>query len=316
MMHDADKEDARTRRKSVFAKNEPAYELKLTFLFDEAEVWRIIKVPKCISFEQLHAIVQATFQWMNYHCYDFTFDTLSGETHMLTLPDEYRASYINPAEKFFAGYHGKDGRTEDTRDYILGDVLPTVEFLTYTYDYGDLWELEIEVLSETTLEDGHVVCTDGVGDAPCEDVGSEDGYLEFLETIADENHPDHDHMVRWGKDQGYEPFDLDSINERLTIWTRYDTIVGEEDEEDEDFYDDEDDEVVLDAEEQELRDCLILFEDSLLAKNVSRKSYVDHMANMHLFLFDYVHDLKGAGIESSATLAVEYLGDHLHRLYQ
>ena len=310
VINDEDIKDARTRRKSVFAKNEAAFELKLTFLFEEAEVWRIIKVPKCISFEELHAIIQATFQWMNYHCYDFTFDTLSGETHMLTLPDEYRASYINPAEKFFAGYHGKDGRTEDTRDYILGDVLPNVEFLTYTYDYGDLWELEIEVLSETTLEDGHVVCTDGVGDAPCEDVGSEDGYLEFLETIADENHPDHDHMVRWGKDQGYEPFDLDSINERLTMWTKYDTIVGEDEDEDEDFYD-KDDEIVLSAEEEGIRDWLLLFQDSLLAKNVSQRSYETHMDNMMAFLFDYVYALRGESVESSTMLATDYLGEYL-----
>ncbi|MEI2358438.1 hypothetical protein D1970_18240 [Mesobacillus zeae] len=48
----------------------------------------------------------------------------------------------------------------------------------------------------------------GNGKTPLEDVGGEGGYAAFLETIADPDNPDREHMLEWARWQGYKEFDI------------------------------------------------------------------------------------------------------------
>ena len=47
--------------------------LKLEFLFDDLECTRIILVDEKTSLDDLHTMIQACGNWLNYHLYDFKF---------------------------------------------------------------------------------------------------------------------------------------------------------------------------------------------------------------------------------------------------
>ncbi|NYT65012.1 plasmid pRiA4b ORF-3 family protein, partial [Alcaligenaceae bacterium] len=59
-------------------------------------------------------------------------------------------------------------------------------------------------------------CLDGANACPPEDVGGEPGYMDFLQAMADSDHPDHSDLKQWYGDP-FDPaaFDLQEVNERL-----------------------------------------------------------------------------------------------------
>jgi len=67
--------------------------------------------------------------------------------------------------------------------------------IKYCYDFGDGWQHEI-ILNGIMLDydKNHPICTEGIGDAPPEDVGGISGYEEFLEIMANTKHPEHEGM--------------------------------------------------------------------------------------------------------------------------
>ncbi|MEZ4717759.1 MAG: plasmid pRiA4b ORF-3 family protein [Caldilineaceae bacterium] len=60
------------------------------------------------------------------------------------------------------------------------------------------------------------VCLKAVRACPPEDVGGPYGYVEFVEALADEDHPDHEMMADWFGDE-FDPkqVDLNEINADL-----------------------------------------------------------------------------------------------------
>ena len=88
----------------------------------------------------------------------------------------------------------------------------------YLYDFGDHWEHGITVEGLVVPKAGApaVFCTAGENACPPEDVGSSDGYAEFLEIINNPTHEDHASMWRWvGGPFDPAAFDLAEVNERL-----------------------------------------------------------------------------------------------------
>ena len=60
------------------------------------------------------------------------------------------------------------------------------------------------------------ICIKGKRTCPPEDCGGVSGYDDFLETIQDPNHPEHDEMLEWaGGSFDPEAFDIDEINREL-----------------------------------------------------------------------------------------------------
>ena len=183
------------------------------------KVWRKLVVPVNISFTRLHQVIQAAFDWQDYHLHEFY---IYGE-------ERTDISNIN-----HSGYH-KDGlkpliclvgSEEDLAyqdDYVemkLEKGIRLLEYLTarikYNYDYGDNWQHYLEV--EEIIDDynyNYARCLAGEGNTPPEDVGGKYGYQEFLEIIADSDHPDHDSMLEWGQSQGYKEFDLEEVNRAI-----------------------------------------------------------------------------------------------------
>lgn len=190
-----------------------AVELKITLDLENHNVWRRVIVPYHITFKKLHDILQVVFDWKDYHLHDFyIFDCDKPVANLVCSDDAFEYQTDVPMIM----------ETEKR----LSEYLPKYSRIKYTYDFGDDWEhyLEVERIVENYVKN-YPECLTGEGNTPPEDVGSEGGYDEFLEAISDQNHPEYESMVDWGKMQQYRDFDIELVNRRLKsslkdIWER------------------------------------------------------------------------------------------------
>ena len=127
-------------------------------------------------------------------------------------------------EKYY-GIPDKDdigvSETIDETRYKLSDVVPdkNSEF-TYTYDFGDNWEHILEVEKTLPPEEGerYPLCLAGARACLPEDVGGIPGYENFLQALADPNHPEHDEYLEWiGDTFDPEVFEADEVNQLLHV---------------------------------------------------------------------------------------------------
>jgi hypothetical protein len=88
----------------------------------------------------------------------------------------------------------------------------------YIYDFGDDWVhvLLLEKILPWDPEAELPRCIKGKRACPPEDVGGPYGYADFLEVLADPEHPDHQEMVEWiGGPFDPEAFDMKAVNTAL-----------------------------------------------------------------------------------------------------
>ena len=107
----------------------------------------------------------------------------------------------------------------DEKKVKLDQVVPGEKFkFSYEYDFGDYWEHMVLVEKILPVEKGkrYPNCSKGKRACPPEDVGGVWGYTDFLETIKDVNHSEHEDMLEWvGGEFDPEEFDMKFVNERL-----------------------------------------------------------------------------------------------------
>ncbi|MEI6580167.1 MAG: plasmid pRiA4b ORF-3 family protein [Eubacteriales bacterium] len=185
-----------------------AFQFKITLAMEEFDIWRRIIVPADITFNQFHFILQNSFNWLSYHLFDFRVfgDGEEGE----------EVAFVGEEDDVYDDGSEEDDIKTFPFDTPLSKFVPEFSRILYSYDYGDGWLHYCEF--EKTLDvnpSPYPVCTEGAGDAPPDDVGSEGGFADFLSSINDKKHPDHDEMTEWGKGQEFTRFDLDKINKKL-----------------------------------------------------------------------------------------------------
>ena len=101
-------------------------------------------------------------------------------------------------------------------DIILSDRLKEGDTLTYLYDFGDGWEVSLQVKSiRPDYDKPGPMCTGCDGAAPPEDVGGVPGFVEFLEAYNDPKHPEHQEMKEWVGYSWLPQPDIRSINYRM-----------------------------------------------------------------------------------------------------
>lgn len=108
------------------------YILKISL--DDTNIWRKVALPCGYSFPQLHDIIQTVFGWENYHLHEWR------AAGMLIIADEGDDEDIIE-EKF-----------KYESDVSLDLILMNERKITYSYDFGDCWDLTIDV--EQTDADG------------------------------------------------------------------------------------------------------------------------------------------------------------------
>lgn len=191
------------------------FRLTLVFDFTELACVRTLLVPEHTSFEDFHTMIQACFGWMNYHQSEFVLTT-SGEEVNIAWPD-YGTGQDPRLKSAMAGE--EVCKWLNPVDTYLDDVFPKTREAVYNYDFGDDWSIRIHVLNSGERFASDVpICTDGLGDAPCEDSGGEGGFIRFLKVIDDPEDEEYERLTAWGQRQGFEHFSKIRTNKRLSHW--------------------------------------------------------------------------------------------------
>ena len=164
--------------------SERLYQFNITLKDFNPIIWRRIQVKNC-TLDKLHEHIQTALGWKNSHL------------HRFQINDE---RYGDP-ELLDDGF-AEDNPFCDSTIIKLNEIVPKSGkrlTLEYEYDFGDCWEHEIVFEGCLKSEKGmrYPLCLEGANACPPEDVGGVGGYAEYLVTIADPEHDQHEDLIRW-----------------------------------------------------------------------------------------------------------------------
>jgi hypothetical protein len=102
--------------------------------------------------------------------------------------------------------------------HALSEYFPQYKHILYTYDMGDNWEHEIELVRVIEEHDADApYMLKAVGQAPPEDVGGVGGFIEFREVMLDPAHEDYAETKAWA---GYWKPELSEYETRPKVVRR------------------------------------------------------------------------------------------------
>ena len=174
---------------------EPVARIRIELQDLEPKIWRRIDVPLSSTLAAHHDIIQVSFRWQGYHLHEF----VVGERVYGEPSDE---------DEF---YERKVDKAAAVRLKTL--VERGVDRFLYVYDFGDNWrhDVIVEEVRDGEADIDYPAFVDGARRCPPEDVGSTDGFMDFLEAVLDPGHEEHRRMIEWYGG----PFDPADINERM-----------------------------------------------------------------------------------------------------
>lgn len=151
------------------------YRLRVSLDDSTPEIWRQLDVRSDLTLDQVHTIIQAAFDWWDYHLHSFA---LGGEPFR---PD---------VDRFLCPFDAEEGEWEGTPEeqVRLDETLQEVgDRLHYIYDYGDNWNLTLTLAAVLPAGDDApvAVCTGGERAAPPEDCGSRRDAQSLAEVLPD-----------------------------------------------------------------------------------------------------------------------------------
>ncbi len=186
---------------------ERAFVLLVQLPCGDQVIWRRLAVPARITFAKFHRVLQACFNWQDAHLHLFQILADNSNVVAESKSDDQDDFYLD-AQQFH------DTFSERKR---LSAYLPEYRTIHYTYDFGDDWLHMIELEETIDNYEGQLPqCLDGEGTAPPEDVGGEDGYMEFLSIVEEEaDSKEKRETLEWAEDQNWQEYDLQKINARL-----------------------------------------------------------------------------------------------------
>lgn len=158
------------------------------------KIIRKVLVPEDISVYQLHLIIQDSMGWEHAHLYEFS--NMKWKSALrVGVPDEF--------DDDFGGFSPSAPKQDAHKVLLKDSFLKENEAnpFWYWYDFGDDWWHWISFLKPSKKDldifTGEPICIDAIGKCPPEDCGGIWGYAEFLETIKDKDHPEHEELMEW-----------------------------------------------------------------------------------------------------------------------
>ena len=174
---------------------EQVYRLKITLLGVEPPVWRRVEVKDC-TLATLHRVVQAVMGWTDSHMHSFE---AGGEEY--GPPDPTGEMDVKSEAKA-----------------KLSRVAAGGGAFSYTYDFGDNWEhdIEVEAVVDAEAKARYPRCLAGERACPPDDCGGPWGYPDFLAIVSDPKHPEHEELLEWaGGAFDPEKFSVEAVNKDL-----------------------------------------------------------------------------------------------------
>ena len=162
-----------------------AYELLVTLDLEIYKAVRRLIVPADIGLPELHDVLQSAFGWKDCHLHDWcAFAEKDRKPAVRLVMTDLDLEY--------------DENAILETGHVLSDYLPKYSHLLYTYDMGDNWEHQIElvrVIDNCKEESPYLI--EAVGQTPPEDVGGVGGFLDFRKAILDPSHAGHSDAKAW-----------------------------------------------------------------------------------------------------------------------
>ena len=173
----------------------PIYQIRVSLRDVRPEIWRRILVRSDVSLARFHKVLQALMGWYDYHLYQFKI----GEK-----------IHAPPSEE-----DDDHGRRDSVRIELSTVLGRGVDNFLYEYDFGDGWEVEIQL--EETLPPSKqmwdAVCVDGARHGPQEDCGGPFGYQDMVAALRKGSGQRYEEITEWiGKDFNPEKFDTSEMN--------------------------------------------------------------------------------------------------------
>jgi hypothetical protein len=181
--------------------------IRATLVGIEPTIWRLVRVPESFTLHQLHRVLQLVFGWLDYHLYEF----------------QVRGEQIE-------GPHPEaEGTT--AQDVLLGELkLKARSRFHYTYDFGDAWEHDLEVVQFLPMPDGSKFdwsprLMDGAGASALEDSGGPPGFHRALAALSDPADPEHATYRAWaGASYNPQRVDLWALDHALALATAWGAV--------------------------------------------------------------------------------------------
>ena len=186
------------------------------------EIWRRVLVAEDLSFQKLHGVIQAAFDWQ---------DTHKHECFVLAEPVEFGAGVPVESLERKAVIVGDDGArgagSEDAvmlneNETVLSDVFADADMCVYHYDFTDNWfhvirlEKVVEDLADLgELAGGQAKLLDRCGVRPPEGVGGVSGFEGYVNVIADKKHPFREQMMDWVEGLEERDLTIEEINRNM-----------------------------------------------------------------------------------------------------
>ncbi|OGS18485.1 MAG: hypothetical protein A3J83_05055 [Elusimicrobia bacterium RIFOXYA2_FULL_40_6] len=167
------------------------YQFKIKLLEIKPDIWRRIQVPENYTFWDLHVAIQDSMGWTDSHLHEFRV------RHPLTARETNLGIPVDEDEK-------DPNQIFPDWEYRIADIFGEYNTeILYVYDFGDDWRhmVILEGIRERDKNTQYPLCLDGARACPPEDVGSSNGYDDFLEIISDPNHEEYKEYIDWASSQ-------------------------------------------------------------------------------------------------------------------
>ncbi len=158
----------------------PIYRLRASVVGSEPEIWRLLEVSPGLRLPQVHEVLQLAFGWQQRHLHAFEHSDGSRYLDRGSIDE------------------GLEGM--DEQHFTLGDIWRDGDgWLTYTYDFGDGWDHQLELIETITVRTAErpAMLVRGAQAGPLEDSGGIHGYHELLATLRNPAAPDHEDVRAW-----------------------------------------------------------------------------------------------------------------------
>ena len=159
-------------------------QLRVTLRGIKPGIWRRIQVPGKSTFWDPHVAIQDAMGWTDSHLHQFRVaNPIGRELLFLGIPDEDYEDTMEP-----------------DWEWQVADMLSISQPRTlYEYDFGDSWEHDVVLEDVLPVDSGlaYPRCVAGARACPPEDVGGVPGYEQFLQALADPDHPDRESYREW-----------------------------------------------------------------------------------------------------------------------